>query len=209
MKTLRLFLTIGLACAWLYACTSEGGRMATSVEGSPYGKAHSIQLTKNPSDKELCNGIAQFFERVAQIKTKGEEVIFFSIFWDSENQQLSMGNLTVTDDFFPLFLDDAEIENAIAQGNGQYTVSCAHHKKAKEPDGASEQGGADQEKASQAIESGYKDWEESCSGKWSCGSLVVRCLKEKGCATVCETEVLYLPLAYLKGYLAAAKEANT
>jgi len=36
---------------------------------------------------------------------------------------------------------------------------------------------------------GNGDWTESCSGTYSCGRLIARCLDEGGCATTCQQQM--------------------
>lgn len=36
-------------------------------------------------------------------------------------------------------------------------------------------------------------WTEECDGKFSCGSLIYKCLEGNGCGTICQSKMVYIP----------------
>ena len=88
-------------------------------------------------------------------KLSDTQVINFEVVKNLKTGEIFITNEEIVD-FFPV-----DEKSAYMKASGSYTVSC-------------DRGGT-----------GSQNWTKNCDGKWSCGSLVAKCLKEGGCATMC------------------------
>lgn len=107
-----------------------------------------------------------FFEKVSSmnLETSEESVIYINYKWDSTKKTIEYLNSEEKEpDFFIL-----ESPKEIAHRNiaADYQVDC---------------------------DNGDDSWSAECNGKLSCGRLIAKCLDEGGCATICESSMVYSP----------------
>src|SRR5690554_380304 len=140
--------------------------IACTKEGNPI-------LNIEEESLELMVGKAmsyeEFFENISEmdIQLEEENLIFINYQWNAKEETFTLlGFEEKEPDFFVLdFILDLETKGN-TEMTDPYQVVC---------------------------DLGEDSWDEYCSGKFSCGKLIAKCLDAGGCATMCNNTMAYNP----------------
>lgn len=111
--------------------------------------------------------IDNFFDKVIEInlKTEDENVIYIEYQWDKENNTISILDAQEAEPNF-FVLESSEHQAMEKASDIAYKVTCTN---------------------------GKKEWSKKCGDKFSCGDIILGCIDDGGCKTICRTKMVYAP----------------
>lgn len=108
--------------------------------------------------------IGTFFEKVSNMNIGTNKENIIYINYEWNSKDKTIKYLNSEEKEPDFFI--LESKKSLAQRAADYQVSC---------------------------DNGDSSWDSDCSGKWSCGKLIAKCLDEGGCATICQQQMAYSP----------------